>query len=41
MPKTFGGILGWVVGTLVVVAVGVAILSRTPMWTYIKPAGAG
>lgn len=30
MPKSFGGFFGWLVGTLIIVAVGVAILSRIP-----------
>lgn len=37
MPR-LGGIVGWVVGTLLVTAVGIFILSRTPLWSYIfKP----
>jgi len=31
MPKTVGGFVGWLVGTVIVVAVGVAILSRIPV----------
>jgi len=38
MPKTAGGAIGWLVGTLLVVAVGVAILSRTPLWVKLFPA---
>lgn len=38
MPKTFGGLVGWLIGTLVVVAVGVAILARTPIWAKLFPA---
>lgn len=37
MPKSAGGLVGWLVGTLVVVAVGVAILSRTPVWAKLFP----
>lgn len=39
MPKSFGGIVMWLIGTLVVVAVGVAVLSRTPFWPMIKKGG--
>lgn len=38
MPKSIGGALGWVVGALLMVAVGVAILSRTPIWVKLFPA---
>lgn len=31
MPKSAGGLFSWVIATLIVVAVGVAILSRIPM----------
>lgn len=36
MPKSVGGFVGWIVGTLIVVAVGVAILSRLPGWNVIN-----
>jgi uncharacterized membrane protein len=37
MPKTFGGFFGWLVGTLIVVAVGVAVLSRIPVvWNIVR-----
>ena len=36
MPKTLGGFVSWIVGTLIVVAVGVAILSRLPFWSAIN-----
>ena len=38
MPKSAGGLVAWLIGTLVVVAVGVAILSRTPVWVKLFPA---
>lgn len=31
-----GGLVGWVTGTLLMVAVGIFILSRTPLWPYIR-----
>lgn len=31
MPKA-GNLIGWTVSTLVMVAVGIFILSRTPVW---------
>lgn len=31
-----GGLVSYVVSTLLIVAVGVAILSRTPLWPYIR-----
>lgn len=37
MPKSVGGLVGWTIGTLVMVAVGVAILSRTPIWVKLFP----
>lgn len=39
MPKTIGGIFSWAIGTVIMVAVGVAILSRTPLWPMINPRG--
>jgi hypothetical protein len=37
MPKTLGGFFGWLLGTLIVVAVGVAVLSRVPMiWALVN-----
>jgi hypothetical protein len=37
MPKSAGGFLGWLIGTLIVVTVGVAILSRIPVvWNTIR-----
>jgi cell division septation protein DedD len=36
MPKSVGGFIGWLVGTLIVVAVGVAVLSRLPGWSTIN-----
>ena len=39
MPKSLGGFFMWTISTLIVVAVGVAILSRTPFWPMIKPGG--
>jgi len=30
MPKSLGGLFGWVVSTIIVVAVGIFILSRIP-----------
>lgn len=39
MPSTVGGFVSWIIGTLIVVAVGVAILSRTPVWGYVKKGG--
>lgn len=38
MPKSLGGLVGWLIGTLLVVAVGVAILARTPIWARLFPA---
>ena len=38
MPKTVGGFVAWLVMTLVIVAVGVAVLSRTPLWVKLFPA---
>lgn len=35
MPKSIGGLFAWIVSTLVMTAVGVAILSRTPIWPRI------
>lgn len=36
MPKTFGGIVGWAISTVVVVGVGIFILSRVrPVWRVI------
>ena len=38
MPKSFGGLLGWVISTILVVAVGLFILSRIPpVWRVIVP----
>lgn len=38
MPKSFTGLLGWVLSTMVVVAVGIFILSRIPpIWRLIVP----
>lgn len=38
MPKSLGGLVGWTVSTLVVVAVGLFILSRIPpVWRIIFP----
>ena len=31
-----GGLVGWMTGTLLMVAVGIFILSRTPLWPYIR-----
>lgn len=39
MPKSAGGFIAWIISTLVVVTVGVAILSRTPFWPMIKKGG--
>lgn len=39
MPKSLGGLLGWTIGTLIVVAVGVALLSRSPFWGMINKQG--
>ncbi len=37
MPTSGRGFIAWVIGTLIVVAVGVAILSRVPMvWGFIN-----
>lgn len=37
MPKSLGGLFGWTLGTLVMVAVGVAILSRIPVvWNLVR-----
>lgn len=37
MPRTFGHMIGYVVGALVMVAIGVAVLSRIPpAWRIIK-----
>ena len=38
MPKSLGGLFGWLIGTLLVVAVGVFILARTPLWAKLFPA---
>jgi hypothetical protein len=38
MPKSAGGLVGWLVATLLAVAVGVFILSRTPLWVKLFPA---
>jgi hypothetical protein len=38
MPKSAGGLVSWLIGTLLVVAVGVAILARTPLWVKLFPA---
>lgn len=36
MPKSAGGLIGWAVSTIIVVAVGVFILSRIkPLWRVI------
>lgn len=35
MPKSIGGLLGYAFTSIFMVAVGVAILSRTPVWRYI------
>jgi hypothetical protein len=37
MPKTLGGWFGWLFMTVIVVAVGIFILSRTPLWMMILP----
>jgi hypothetical protein len=38
MPKSLGGLFGWVVSTIIVVAVGIFILSRIPpLWRVIVP----
>lgn len=37
MPKSLGGIFGWIISTLIVVTVGIFILSRTPLWGMILP----
>lgn len=38
MPKTFGGLLGWLVSTVIVVAVGLFVLARIrPLWNVIMP----
>lgn len=38
MPKTFGGLIGWLFASLLVVAVGLFILSRIPpVWGVILP----
>jgi len=40
MPKSFGGLFTWVIGTVILVAVGVAILSRIPpLWMIINARG--
>lgn len=39
LPSTLSGFVGWLVGTLIVVAVGIFILSRiNPVWRLIVPA---
>lgn len=41
LPSTAGGILGWVISTLVMVAVGIFILSRIPpVWRVLMPKAA-
>lgn len=38
MPKSFGGLLGWLVSTVLVVAVGLFVISRIrPLWNIIMP----
>lgn len=38
MPKSLGGLFGWVLSTLIVVAVGIFILSRIPpLWRIVVP----
>lgn len=36
MPSTIGGMVKWAMGTVLVTLVGVAILSRTPIWSKIN-----
>lgn len=35
MPKSFGGLLTMTLGAVIGTAIGVAILSRTPLWRFI------
>ena len=36
MPRTLGGLFGWVISTVVVTAAGIFILSRVkPLWRVI------
>jgi hypothetical protein len=37
MPKSAGGLVSWLIGTVIVVAVGVAVLARTPIWAKLFP----
>lgn len=38
LPTSAGGLLAWVISTLVVVAVGIFILSRIPpVWRVLMP----
>jgi hypothetical protein len=38
MPRNLGGLFGWVISTLLVVAVGIFILSRIPpIWRVLTP----
>lgn len=37
MPKTMGGLLGWTVSALIMTAVSIAILSRTPIYGMLFP----
>lgn len=37
MPKTVGGLVGWAVGAIIMTAVGIALLSRTPIYAMLFP----
>lgn len=38
MPRNLTGLFGWVISTLVVVAVGIFVLSRIPpLWRMLVP----
>lgn len=38
MPKSFGGLIGWLISTVIVVAVGIFVLSRIrPVWRVLMP----
>ncbi|HEY4714655.1 MAG TPA: hypothetical protein VIH30_10505 [Aquirhabdus sp.] len=38
MPTKFGGLIGWLVSTLILVAVGIFILARIrPVWRILMP----
>jgi len=40
MPRQFGGLIGWLISTLFVVAVGIFVLSRIrPLWAMLMPRG--